>query len=240
MSWRWTPFAVPPCCRCSHRPPPMSSYACWRPLALALPDKNYQALSHQEVDLLLLFCILLSPDEFVGKLIFPDNGTLCDGASNNEFYEISAARTHVAVTETVTIGGRETAVRKIMAFKRSWLTTNYIEPIATFGSRLQQLATGLEQGGSSGTSRRTAYRHVPRRNPRSCRLCWAATLALLALALPLWIVSASSGSYSAIGAFSSDMLRVHQSQAHFICASLWHHAVAFQGSSTPLLAAARL
>ena len=110
---------------------------------------NYQALEEQELDLLLLLCILLSPDEFIGKLIFPDsNGALC-GTSSNKFYEITAARTRVAVVENVTIGGRQTAVRKIMAFKQSWIENYYIRPMQTYGTRLQRVVRQVKGGGNS-------------------------------------------------------------------------------------------
>jgi hypothetical protein len=64
---------------------------------------NYDTLSQDETDALLILCLVLSPDKLLDKCIFcaPE---MC-GDTSNEFWELSEARSTLAVTETVIIGG---------------------------------------------------------------------------------------------------------------------------------------
>ena len=52
---------------------------------------NYHRLDSDDIDKLLIFCLLLSPDEINGKCIFQDDD-MC-GNSNNKFFELSAVNT---------------------------------------------------------------------------------------------------------------------------------------------------
>ncbi len=58
----------------------------------------------------------------------PCSDELC-GDSGNEFFELSAVRTELAVAGTVLIGGQRRQVHKIMTFKMDWLRRNWVVPI---------------------------------------------------------------------------------------------------------------
>jgi hypothetical protein len=105
-----------------------------------LCDYRNGGLGAEEVDLLLMLCVLLQPSDLLGKVLIPSD-EMC-GASTNEFFELTAVRSTMAVTESVVIGGRATAVHKVMAFKKSWLETYYLHPMRSFHSRLQRIASG--------------------------------------------------------------------------------------------------
>ena len=97
---------------------------------------QYHTLSDTEETQLLYLAVLLSPDELIGKVFFPSD-ELC-GDSNNEFYELSQVRNTFAVSSSVIIGGEQTRVAKIMTFKMSWMTNNYIEPIKYLDRRRRE------------------------------------------------------------------------------------------------------
>ncbi|KAL4223670.1 hypothetical protein ACF0H5_017138 [Mactra antiquata] len=101
---------------------------------------SYDSLTEEETDALIALCFLLSPTELIGKVIFPD-AEMC-GTSSNKFYEISAIRKNLLVSESIIIGGQQRHVTKIMAFKESWMTQNWIEPMQHFTERLARIATG--------------------------------------------------------------------------------------------------
>ncbi|KAK3584341.1 hypothetical protein CHS0354_017511 [Potamilus streckersoni] len=84
-------------------------------------------LSEDETSTLLTLCLLLSPDDLLGKCIFQDDD-MC-GDSCNNFFEISAVQQRLLVTESLVIGGTQRAIKKIMTFKMSWLERNWFEPI---------------------------------------------------------------------------------------------------------------
>ncbi|XP_060573884.1 uncharacterized protein LOC132731687 [Ruditapes philippinarum] len=105
--------------------------------------KQYFSLSEAETDTLVTFCVLLSPDELCGKVIFQDI-EMC-GNSSNRFYEISMVHKNLLVADSVIIGGRSRAVSKIMAFKPDWLVKYWRDPMVYFAPRLARI-TGLRSG----------------------------------------------------------------------------------------------
>lgn len=118
---------------------------------LSLDDQNldrltnftqYYTLTTEELDALLVLCILLSPDNLVGKCIFEDE-ELC-GNLVTQFYELSAVQNRFVVTDSVLLGSQQRHVKKIMTFKRSFLADYYIIPIATFADRLRLIASGID------------------------------------------------------------------------------------------------
>lgn len=66
---------------------------------------------------------------------------LCEPYAN-QFYEISAMHSAIAITEEFVIGGQHVHTLKIMAFKESWLKYNYIIPIKTYSGRITAIANG--------------------------------------------------------------------------------------------------
>lgn len=125
-----------------------------RPLA---SYKNYYRLTNEEEAKLLLLCLALSPDKLIGSIFFPANDEDLDGSSN-EFYELSAVKTSLVVSESLLIGGQQKQVRKIMKFKTSWY---YLNPLLSF-QRSQRPALP--------SSRPRPL--PPRRNSSSCVILW--------------------------------------------------------------------
>lgn len=87
--------------------------------------QNYYSLSTVDCVALLALAKELSPDKLVGQVIFP-SAELC-GSYNNKFYDISVVSTRMVVASSIMIGGQQRRVRKIMAFKESWLRTYYLD-----------------------------------------------------------------------------------------------------------------
>ncbi|XP_060570360.1 uncharacterized protein LOC132728697 isoform X2 [Ruditapes philippinarum] len=119
--------------------------------------RQYYSLTEAETDALITLCFLLSPDELSGKVIFQDD-TMC-GDSSNEFYEISAVRNNLVISDSIIIGGQRRAVSEIMAFKQQWLINNWVNPMKHFAPRLARI-TGAARAvtGSSPPRRAIAYR----------------------------------------------------------------------------------
>ncbi|XP_078343546.1 uncharacterized protein LOC144629200 isoform X1 [Oculina patagonica] len=105
--------------------------------------RNYQncfSLDEAETDALLAFVILLSPDKLIGKVFFHSEDL---GDFANQFFELSAVSSMLAVTDNIVIGGETKRVAKIMFFERSWMENYYYTPIRSFQSRLERMARGL-------------------------------------------------------------------------------------------------
>ena len=58
------------------------------------------------------------------------------GDSNNTFFELSAARSSMMISDSIVIGGQKRSVKKIMAFKRQWLDDNWKTPMSQLSNRL--------------------------------------------------------------------------------------------------------
>ncbi|KAK8837357.1 hypothetical protein M9Y10_036790 [Tritrichomonas musculus] len=102
---------------------------------------NYDSLSFDEENQVLMLSTLLSPDLFIEKGIMINEPRLCPNC-NNEFYEISAIQSRVAVTQEFVVGGKRVRTLEIMAFKPIWLESNYIAPIKAYMGRIRALANG--------------------------------------------------------------------------------------------------
>ena len=103
---------------------------------------SYHALSDDELNILLAYCLLLNPLALEDKCIF-NNDALC-GNSSNMFYEISDVNQLLAVTENIIIGGKVRAVKTIMTYKPIWMTENYYNPMTYFSNRLAGSRTGTK------------------------------------------------------------------------------------------------
>lgn len=102
---------------------------------------SYRSLSFDEENQVLVLAVLLSPDLFIEKGIMINEPRLCPDSSN-EFYEISAMQSAVAITEEFVIGGQKVHTLQIMAFKMSWMQNNYINPINSYSARVRAIANG--------------------------------------------------------------------------------------------------
>ena len=89
--------------------------------------RNYYYLRRQDQLEVLRLCETDSTDELDGKLFFMMPG-LCGPNSGNEFYEITAAQSHLFASEGVIIAGRRQTVTTVMVYKYSWWKRNYHEP----------------------------------------------------------------------------------------------------------------
>ena len=104
---------------------------------------NFFSLTEDEIDKLLIFCVMLSPDDLHGKCIF-QNDEMC-GDYDNELYELSSVSRTLAVSDSVLVGGERRRVRKIMTFKMCWLQTYYVQPMQHFRGKLERIAEAVER-----------------------------------------------------------------------------------------------
>ena len=89
-------------------------------------DNHYMLTNDEKVKLLLL-CGYLSPDALNNKCIFHSD-ELC-GDSNNRFFRLNSTETAFAAAESVFVGSIKVSVKKIMAYKMSWMKNNYLNPM---------------------------------------------------------------------------------------------------------------
>ena len=122
--------------------------------------QNYRSLAQQDSIKLLVLAKELSPDMLLDKVFFA-NSALC-GNSSNEFFEVSVVSTTMVVASSIMVGGRECRVRKIMAFKDTWLVNNYINPILQLIAMVQR-----PQQRALPSSTRAASAPARRNNERS-------------------------------------------------------------------------
>lgn len=104
--------------------------------------QNYNRLSDEEINNLVVLCVLFSPDVLLGKCIFPDE-EMC-GMDMNKFYELSAVSHRFLVTEEIVIGGQTRRVQKILFFRDIWLECFYLEPIKQYQSKIEGIAATLQ------------------------------------------------------------------------------------------------
>lgn len=102
---------------------------------------NFYLLTESEMDKLLYFCWLFSPDELINKCIFL-NDDLC-GEYENGFFELSEITERLLVTDSLMIGNQQRRVKKVMAFKVIFLLKNYYIPIEIYKERLHILLLAM-------------------------------------------------------------------------------------------------
>ena len=88
---------------------------------------NWANMSDEEDRMIFLLALALSPDELEDKVFF-NSPQLCY-ESSNQFYEIGQVRSQLLIVQSVLIGGQQRKVKKIMAYKQSWLQNNYLQPM---------------------------------------------------------------------------------------------------------------
>lgn len=79
------------------------------------------------------------------------------GDNTNKFYELSAVKTNLLISESLMIGGQQTTVKKIMAYKQTWLVKNWVDPMKSFVDRLKSIANI----GQPGEEREDAIEYRP-------------------------------------------------------------------------------
>ncbi len=104
---------------------------------------NFFSLSEEDLNKLLILCVLVSPDELHGKCIF-QNDEMC-GDYDNELYELRAVSHTFVVADSILIGGERRRVRKIMTFKMSWLENYYLRPMQHFRGHLERISESVQR-----------------------------------------------------------------------------------------------
>ena len=97
--------------------------------------RNYYLLSEDDTNKLLILCTLLEPRTLNDKCIFLNN----DLESNNEFFELNAVTTRIAMTQSILIGGVQRKVQRIMMFRTEWMEKYFLQPYAHFAPRLANM-----------------------------------------------------------------------------------------------------
>lgn len=93
---------------------------------------NFFDLADEEKVLLLLLCAKLNPVALTGQCLFHDEDVGSNAGRDNEFYNINAETMTFAASESVIVGEKRVAVKKIMFYNIAWLNRNYIEPMKFF------------------------------------------------------------------------------------------------------------
>jgi hypothetical protein len=88
---------------------------------------NWANMSDEEDRLIFILALALSPDELENKAFF-NSPQLCPN-STNQFYEIGQVRKQFVIVQSIIIGGQQRQVKKIMAYKPSWMQNNYYQPM---------------------------------------------------------------------------------------------------------------
>jgi hypothetical protein len=111
-----------------------------------LQYKNYRLLNPARIAVVFKTAVELSPDLFVGKVLFRDDEGEYTKSTRNAFISITAGCDVVSLQSDFVIAGRVQNVTKVMFFKSSWLKQFYTDP-------LERIASSK------------ATRSVPSRNP---------------------------------------------------------------------------
>ena len=90
---------------------------------------NYLFLTPEKCDILFQLLTLFAPEFLIDKVFIPSD-EMC-GNSNNKFFDLSVIG-YVCVPESIIIGGKNTKVKKWMAFKRKWIVDYYLNPLVEF------------------------------------------------------------------------------------------------------------
>lgn len=89
-------------------------------------------LSDEDKVLLLLLCAKLNPVALTGKCLLLNENVRSTAGRDNEFYNINAETMTFAASESVFVGEKRVAVKKVMVYNSSWLYRNYIQPMKFF------------------------------------------------------------------------------------------------------------
>jgi hypothetical protein len=89
---------------------------------------NYRWLTPYQRQRVFILCKVMSPDEFEDKVFF-ESDALCGPSLRNQFYEVTKVRHQVVAAHSIIIAGQRRQVKKIMAYKQSWMQYCYYEPM---------------------------------------------------------------------------------------------------------------
>lgn len=91
--------------------------------------RHYQHLTTARRNLVFKYAYELSPDLFIDKVIFLDNGhEVIPRGYNNEFCTISAAVSLVSIQQDLLLAGKAQSASRVMFYNTAWLQTHYWEP----------------------------------------------------------------------------------------------------------------
>lgn len=121
--------------------------------------QNYDDLDYDDINSVLLFALLLEPKIFIENNIMIQVSSLNN--ASNEFYKITNTRTAVAATREFVIGGKRVHTLEIMAFERSWLQRNYLNPIEYYEDRIKAILAGEPD----------KYKPKPKQKSKACNIC---------------------------------------------------------------------
>ena len=88
--------------------------------------KNYDDLSSQEIQKVIIYAKLFNPTEMTSIKAFIQD----EGLSNmNEFFNISDETYGIHVNEDFVVGGKVVKVLSVMVYKKEWILKNYYLPL---------------------------------------------------------------------------------------------------------------
>jgi len=90
--------------------------------------QNYHKLNHEQQEILITLCFLISPDLLDGKVIFqvPYGDKVLNGASNN-FFQITEIKNKGV--SSLKVGEKTVEVNKIMFYIEKWILSYYVDPM---------------------------------------------------------------------------------------------------------------
>ena len=112
--------------------------------------RNYPLLNYTEQQMVWFLALTLTPDELDDKVFF--HSDQLTGDARNKFYEFSQVRHQIIASPSIFIAGKTRQVKKIMAYKMSWMQTNYQGPMQRLASRLSSLARRPTAGYASASA----------------------------------------------------------------------------------------
>lgn len=93
-----------------------------------------------------------SPEEMIGKTIFPDPDGAFTSRKRNAFLKITECTAVLAVTTSAVIGGEEKEIKTVMVFDDDWIKSNWKDPMTRNTHRIQRALAKRKGGGKSGFS----------------------------------------------------------------------------------------
>jgi len=119
--------------------------------------QNYHKLNHEQQEILITLCFLISPDLLDGKVIFqvPFGDKVLNGASNN-FFQITELKNKGV--SSLNVGEKVVNVNKIMFYIEKWILSYYVDPMIRL-LKTFVFSTDDEKPSAQQSSKITTYAH---------------------------------------------------------------------------------